>query len=1047
MLTRLFRSTIVLVALVVAYQVYVLTVVPMVEPVAVVRGDKTIDQQTRDNSYDAFSRYHDLLSHYFPEGHWTLSKPAPKLLRFDSFMVVVKDYRRHDDGSVDLDECAVLIMPHDWEFGSGAPLEAVVLEAPGGAHLQFDDDFQPTQGRMGRIVYGRFPGQITIRSDMKLPGSEDNLLITTSNLEMNDSLIHTDEEVMTQLGPNVGRGRKLDIRLKRDQHIQRGPSIVGFQSLEVLEDVVLQLDPDGFDVFGSEPAAGDKVAAKPARPSNIVLTSAQAPVSAFRPTVEVKCAGRFHVDLINFVASFDRNVTVTRMRLDGPFDQIDCDELSIQFSPVDENGDPVVLDDPNIARRQREAVGRFKAVALTATGHPVRADSPMQQASAEANRVYIDLLDRRISLDEGREVWLKQGGNEIHALSLDYQMPPEDSASSLGELLVAGPGWMRAIPDVERPDRVVDIAWKSAATTQYPLQLTRRNGQPLLMLAGQPVIDAHRLGKISAQRMELSLREVPADGEQGPAIELTKDPAKLAIMPERLLAAGEVVFASPQLTGTTHQLQGDFTAGQLTQASNGGGSTSTVSDRLNRVDDPNKRTAIYDLAANQIQLELAINGNSAEPTAVECEGAVVLRETQTAKPGEEPVEVRGNRLEVNQLNQDAKITVVGRHDPQLGTPGTATISARGLTLAAEKINADQKAGRFWINGPGIATMNVSGEAFGQPKGTTTPVTLTWQKGLDAADRRIVVSGRILAESQYGWVQAERGVALLTRSLKLEKESADGKIDIAQVALEGGVVGDHRGLDDTGPTSHENFRMKTLTYDRLTGNVQGTGPGVLRSVRLSDGSMNFADLASAANPQAPAAPKPSKQELRFLRVDFADGLTGNVEQRVVRFHGRVKSVYGPVASWQEELPLHAPDRLPFDTVTLNCETLEVNEAPVGRRMMGAKAGLGPLEIRAIDNVEIEGRSEKEGVFQAQAVTASYSQQKDVFILKGDNQQDAVIYHRNAENGQYERIPAGTILYYRSEPRVELKDARGTIEYQQTTPRASIPRTNPAVGPIR
>lgn len=1041
MLSRIIRSTVTLVALVVVYEVYVLTVAPVVEPPAIVRGNNKIAETDKAKGYNAIGRYQHLLAANFPAGHWALSEPAPMVLRIDKLMLVVKDYRRHDDGSVDLDECAVLVLPADWEFGESPPRETVVLEAPGGAHLQFDEDFQPTRGRAGRIVEGRFPGKIVIRSDMRLPGPDDDLYIATRDLAMNETLIHTDAEVKVRFGANHGSGRKLAIRLSRDKHIKRGPSINGVQSLEVMENVALELDPGKVDLLGDD-ELHEKTVNDPSQHSRpaIRLASAQKPAKEFNPPVQITCRGRFHFDLLNYVASFDQNVEVRRMRLDGPFDQLDCNELSIQFSPVDDKGVPIANDDPNLARRQRKAVGRFKPISITATGHPVRAESAAEGAAARANRMHINLYARRITLDEGDNVMLAYGPSEIHAPLIEYQMPDPKSPRAVGNLSIAGPGWLRAVPDLDRRDRVVDVSWKATEGTAYPVSLTRQNGQPVLQLSGQPVIDAHRLGKIGAERIEVWLREVPADGPEGPALEVTKSKAKLAIIPERLLAAGKVVFASPKLTGRTHQLEGDFEAWHPPTA----GTVRPAHDRL-RVDDANPRqpSSQYDLSANQIHLDLALSGKSADPTAVTCDGAVVFRETRTARPGEQPLVVHGKQLIVRDLDSKAKITVVGRRDPQLGSPGTATIAAQGLTLAAQRINADQASGKFWINGPGLATMNVEGEVFGEPAGTTTPVSLTWQTGLDAAGRRIQVVGRVLIESQHGWVQADKATAVLTREVSLEKNAAEGKIEVAQVALEGNVVGNHRGRDDTGQTSHENFQLQSIAYNRLTGAIQGRGPGVLRSVRLSDGTESFADLAAAGSSQPRAVASTSKPGLRFLRIDFAEGLSGNANQRVIRFHRRVQSVYGPVDDWQQELPLHAPDRLPPETVTLACETLEVNEDPLGRPSgASSKSKLGPLEIRAIDNVEIEGRSEKNGVFQAEAATGSYSRAKDLFVLQGDGQQDAVLRSRDPSSGRYGTAEAGTILYYRSEPRVELRDVNRPIDFQQTEPKAAI-----RPGPIR
>ncbi len=1040
MLSRILRSIVTLAALVVMYQTYVLTIGPLVEPPAVERSTKKLTDNQREKSYNAIGRYQSLLAAYFPAGHWTLTEPLPTVARFDKLMLVIKDYRRHDDGSVDIDECALLAMPTDWEVGAAPPREAVILEAPGGAHLQFDDDFQPSRGKAGRIVSGQFPGNIVIRSDMKLPGPDDDLYITTRDLAMNDRLIRTDAKVEARFGPHHGSGRRMQIRLSRDEHIKRGPSINGVDALEVLDDVQLTLHPGEFDLLGDEPSRDKTVKTGPsAGPRTIRLTAANEPVDAFHPPVTINCQGRFHFDLLNYIASFDQKVEVRRMRLGGSSDQLDCSELSVHFSPTDIDGNPVSSDDPNLARRQRKALRRFKPVRITATGHPVRAESATEGAAARASRMEIDLIERTITLDQGEDVMLAYGPSEIHALRIEYTMPDEESPRAVGELSIGGPGWLRAVPDHERPDRVVDISWKTAPGVTNPVQVIRRNGQPVLLLEGEPVVDAHRMGKIGADRMELMLREVPADGPDGPAFEVSKSPAKLAIIPERLLAAGQVVFASPRLTGRTHQLEGDFEQWQPPAQ----GAVRPTGDRLDLNSAESQRpSSQYDLSANQIHLDLALSGKSTDPTAVVCDGAVVLRETRTAKPGEQPLVVHGNRLTVRELDRAAKISVFGRRDPQLAGPGTATIEARGLRLAAERINADQASGKFWINGPGLATMNVEGQAFGEPPGTLVPVSLTWQTRLDAVGRQIKAIGRVLIESQHGWVQADTATALLTRPVTMERGATEGKIEVAQASLEGNVVGDHRGIDDTGQTSHERFQLKSIVYDRLSGNIKGRGPGVLRSVRLTNGEGSFADLAAAGSRQ-PRKPETSEEpSLRFLRIDFAEGLSGNTNQRVIRFHRRVQCVYGPVDDWQQELPLHAPDRLPVETVTLTCETLELNEDPLARRQPRANGSkLGPIEIRAIDNVEIEGRSEANGVFQAQAAVASYIQSKDLFKLEGRGMQDAVIKNHDPVNGRSVSTPAEVIEYYRTLGVVKGTNAN-SVEYQQTEPRSAV-----RPGPIR
>src|SRR5690606_3223145 len=127
--------------------------------------------------------------------------------------------------------------------------------------------------------------------------------------------------------------------------------------------------------------------------------------------------------------------------------------------------------------------------------------------------------------------------------------------------------------------------------------------------------------------------------------------------------------------------------------------------------------------------------------------------------------------------------------------------------------------------------------------------------------------------------------------------------------------------------------------------------------------------------------------------------------------RVMTVYGPVATWQEELPLHDPTRLPPDTVTLRCETLVVSEDPLAARALppGGKK-IGPIELQAIENVEIEGRTKDQGVFQAEGVKASYNEAKDLLVLDGDGQREAILRIKEPQQGQFGEQAAQKIMYF-------------------------------------
>ena len=139
-------------------------------------------------------------------------------------MLVIDDYTRRpvggdkdDSTQVDIKRFAMLMFPTPPHGDVAAPRDAIVLEAQQGARLLFDD-FHPELGRIGQITRGEFPGPIMIRSDMHDPGPEDDLLVETSDLQMNTKLLYTASPVRFRMGQTVGGGRELEIRFLADEH-------------------------------------------------------------------------------------------------------------------------------------------------------------------------------------------------------------------------------------------------------------------------------------------------------------------------------------------------------------------------------------------------------------------------------------------------------------------------------------------------------------------------------------------------------------------------------------------------------------------------------------------------------------------------------------------------------------------------------------------------------------------------------------------------------------------------------------------------------------
>ena len=255
-------------------------------------------------------------------------------------MLVLDDYKRHaSDGDeaersttqVDIERFALLMFPTPPREGITPPRDAIILEAPQGAHLEFDD-FRPELGRIGQITRGQFPGRITIRSDMHEPGPEDDLLIETADLQMNTKLLYTISPVRFRMGQNVGGGQELEIRFLADEHVQAERSGTEDRRHRFAGNSPRRADAaaarDGQLAAGREKAdakASARWSGGRSESVGEVIDASEAKLAAEKPPkppVEVTCSGPFTFDFVRYVASLDRDVDLRQINPNGPSDQL-----------------------------------------------------------------------------------------------------------------------------------------------------------------------------------------------------------------------------------------------------------------------------------------------------------------------------------------------------------------------------------------------------------------------------------------------------------------------------------------------------------------------------------------------------------------------------------------------------------------------------------------------------------------------------------------------------------------------------------------------------
>lgn len=1003
MLQRILHSTALFVAILVAYQGYVLTMVPWVEPELAVRESLPIEPNKLADTSGAVTKYQKLLSAYFPADHWSQVQP-PIVIENDAgtVMFVLDQYERTDRGGVNLSHFAFLMFPTPRQQSPTPPRNAIILEAPEGARLQFDKNFRPERGEIGAIQRGEFPGRITIRSDMNEPGPADDLLIETTNLEMNSKVLFTKSEVRFRLGPNVGGGRELEIRLLEEEpsKSQAGLKIASVDSLEIYHDVRLRLHLNAAGLLPGEKkdaASKSHTATKLGDPS--------------QPPVEVTCTGPFYFDFIKYVASFDENVEVWQVNPDGPADQLRAQRLDLYFARKQNAAAPPPSVGSEAASRQKDDVRWLEPDRIVAEGFPVVISSPARDAEVRGRRVQLMLRQRQLAIEGPQDASIRYGANVLQAPQIRYQHPAEDAQTKIGTFRASGPGSLSYLPDLNRPDQVFQANWQAS------VELGRHNGQPVLSVTGRPSMGVTNVGVLTADQVRMFFREVETDGKTQP-------------IPDRMYAEGQVDINSRELLAHTRKLTANFqvepptaTGAATGAAAAGSGGRDNGLARFGMQGAGGPATRQYEVHADDMQLAIALRGKRAAPTTLACNGHVNFHELPGPQlGGEQPFAVKGGQLTAERLDGDALVKVRGiapgaTPDPN-ATPEEllAHISARGMTIHTAQVNLDVGSDRLWIEGPGMADMLLKRDLTGKSTGAATPLELRWQGGLvfDGSRRQILIQRDVQVDGPDDHLRCQEVEVLLTSRLDFGQRIDQSAIEVEQVECRGRVNLEHTSRDEVGVTSRDRFELERLAVNQQTGEITGHGPGRIRSAHYSNQMSGLA----APGLNAPTLPQTSGgAKLHFLRVDFRKEIKGNMFLRAVQFEGNVRAVYGPIDAWEQELDANRPELLPPETLLLTSDTLRVNEDPVAATPRSndlKQVTSSPLEyvqMTADGNVRIDGQSPKQGMFFATADRASYTSFKQQFILEGTPSIPATITHRNPTTGQQIENSGNKITYNR------------------------------------
>ena len=297
---------------------------------------------------------------------------------------------------------------------------------------------------MGHLIGGRLLGRVTLRSDGRSPGPEDDLRVVTKDVQLSEREIWTAEPVDFRFGSSYGRGREMHIRLTPGDDSRPSDS----PGAERGRAGVVRADPRDRSAApraqSGENAAGASDGAAPPGAGSVSFSNGP---------MEISCNGPLQFDMSRQEATFRDHVDVWRIIPNSQSDLLTCELLTIHFAPKRENpANPASKEDGQekaLAGRPGAAMGPRRG---GAGGARLARPKGFRPAASNWNTISGRAA---ISLESAVEAWMRQGSNEIHCPSLKYQPGP---AGRLGQVLARGPGWFRGEKDPQPAGQLAAVA-------------------------------------------------------------------------------------------------------------------------------------------------------------------------------------------------------------------------------------------------------------------------------------------------------------------------------------------------------------------------------------------------------------------------------------------------------------------------------------------------------------------------------------------------------------------------------------------------------------
>jgi hypothetical protein len=1010
-----------------------------------------------------------------PELKWALKLE----MNAKSMVVATKDFTIGDDGRAELDHMSVAMFRKDAEH-HGQHVEINSLRAKK-AYLEFDKKLVKGEKDFSsrRIVAAELIDEIEIVNNHWTAQRDDDLHLSIKKgplfYDEAKHLIWTDDEVHVvddkDQPPTDVRGHGMDVHLAAAEPApprsgapapHGKPKAENFSSVESIvlrSDVVMHLYTGG-DFLSHAPDAKDKSGVPAAAPT-------KADVCIFTPG-----PFRYEFHKEGDLARFDvPEADPARSQESGPvkvirhsatpegkdvYDQLLCQHLELKLTRKeagaardDNAGDHGLQIETAhaVALGDDEVELKSDAEKLVAHGHDFlyNARTKLTILKGDPNK-----------LDSG--MWADSDGSLIHAREMRIQDQQGPAGKNWRQIIATGPGrldFQEKKPDPAKkpepgkkpePDKKpTHASWndKLVSTKDGPLDLitltgaakfiddeneqtlqgetlkvwltSAENGPAAAAPAGQRDVrrpsHVEATGNVSAKSKEMTIphagqlviwfRDVPA-GTLLPVTAPAATPKANAAQPKG---------ATPVAVGLAINPPGPAVAGPAPVAP-----TAPVNA------DPEPVRPI-DLTARSVYAWLARGGDKTALEKLDAEGDVAVRQ-DPAKPGEKPLDVKGESLELTYHPEGNFLVVRG---------DLAQLQMDTIYIMGPEVTIDQARNQAWVVGAGAMQLesvtNFQGEKLTKP----VPMTVYWNDNMFFNGRYADFSKGVQAKQENARLACQSLQVFFDRPVSLKEGNHGGPpprvknlvcykdVRVDDRMLEGDRVVSSKRL--TGPI----LSMNALEPEEADGKVEAgssgneirmPGPGEVRLFQIGGADPLAAPpepgakvVAAKPAPAAkPGSAKKPEEQMKLTYISYGGSTGGsmyaNSKTNTANFLENVRVLNMPCDNPNIEINLDdILDNLPEGALYLKSDRLKVYNR-------GDKTK-SQQEMTAEGRVFVQAKE-----FYARSDVMRYNEAKDQIIFEGGDGGNATLYKIKQRGAAPQTISGKKITYIRSTGRFQI-----------------------------